>query len=261
MDLDFSGVYPANRDAIDTIAIKFTNADSFNRVFFDNIRSALYGEDLQVCSYLSQMFTINAGTMGNLFWNENEVTVGEVLFYTRTSNDIHAYTDWADDTGWDGPYDVSSGSAITSDPKLYFQFKCVFSSTDHTGIIFPYLYKADGYVIKATYWKLIMAAESTVAFRYKTGYRNFEQPFEDKIYKKVVSVHEGSAGTFDLIADIRTATYTFSAISLTTFPQRWVSNFPASMYGPELSLEWYKNDAEDFKIKQYGIIMEPCPLI
>jgi hypothetical protein len=271
--LDFSLMLPpTDRDAIDTIAFKFTDTTGYNRILFDNIRSGFPNGQVASSIYTSQVFFVNAGTMGNMYWNENlavegAITHGEVLVYTRSgmfldiTGTAPSDTDGGPANAWDGPITEPAGSAIPSLPAKYFQFKVEMSTNDLTGIYFPWLFKADGYVIRATFWKLIIPAESAITFRYKTGYRNFELPFADKIFRKAVSVHKGSVGTFNFIVDVKTSTYTFVAISLTTFPERWVSNLPSTMYGPELSVEWYKNDNADFIIKQYGIIMEPCPLI
>jgi hypothetical protein len=209
-----------------------------------------------------------------MFWNENlavqgAVIHGDVTLWTRSGDflDITGLapsdTDGGVANAWEGPLTEPSGTLIPSLPANYFQFQVRMTTDDSTGIYFPWLYKAEGFVTKATFWKLEVPAESALTFRYQTGYRNFDLPFADKIFRKVVSVHEGE-GTFNLRVYLRpnplVAIHTFT-IDMTVNPNRWVSNFPPTVYGPDISLEWYKNDNEVFNIKQYGITMEPTPLI
>ena len=91
----------------------------------------------------------------------------------------------------------------------------------------------------------------------------------DKIYKKITSMHDGDTGSFDIIAttDLQdeqittdNSPDTFNDIDLTIYGKRWTSNFPSNMYGRELQLEWIKDDLNDFKLKQYGIVIENMPV-
>jgi hypothetical protein len=261
ISLDFSSVADASKNAIIKLGIKFTNTDSFNRLYVDNIRTGRYNGT----SYLSPRYDINAGTLGKIYWNENLDTSGDVTFYTRSSDTSTDFTSFTDDTNWHATTLTNpAGTTIPSTAYRYFQFKAVLVSTDTTGKLFPWLYKADGFVIKFDYYKEASAAETSVEFRYRTGWRNFDLPMDDKIYKKICSIHEGTTGTFNLIVEADkqdTQNYTFSGIDLATYPYRYVSNFTDDMYGKELRLEWYKNDSNDFKIQQYGVLLEDMPLI
>jgi hypothetical protein len=83
----------------------------------------------------------------------------------------------------------------------------------------------------------------------------------DKIYKKLISVHEGTAGivTLSYWLDNQTDPDYVYTIDLAQNPRMWESFFPDTAFGRAISVEWYKNDLEDFKIKQFGalVIMEP----
>ena len=249
--LDFTGV---TKNAIIKLGIKVINADASNIVYIENIRPAI-----TTCSYLSSRFEINAQTMGSMYWNEVLTDYGDIKFYTRTSDSLTAFTSWTDDTGWSAVLTNPAGSLITSSPLKYLQFKVVFTTSDTTGINFPYIYKANGYDIRFTYWKNRAIAENSVEFRYRTGWRNFDEPFYDKIYRKLIALHEGTAGYFDCIIETdmqTTQTKTFSSVPLATYPSRWYTTLPDNMYGKELRLEWYKNDNEDFKLRQFSLSIE-----
>ena len=161
---------------------------------------------------------------------------------------------------------------------MYFQFKVTFESTDTTGKLFPYIYNAGGYNIKWTYWKVSATAETSVEFIYRTGWRNFDQPFDDKIYRKLITLHEGTEGYFtaQLEADENDTQTTFNnnqpypavlepspfqSVSLTQYPNRWYTTLPDYMYGKELRLTIYKNDNYAYRLRQYAVMLEMMGLI
>jgi hypothetical protein len=165
----------------------------------------------------------------------------------------------------------TDGSTVSTDPSdmKFFQFKIVLSATqtqtpDPDYSEFPYLYVNSMYLVQFDYYKTTSPAETSVEFIYRTGYRNFDKPLEDKIYKKIVSIHEGTTGTFNLSYDIDNETgtsYTFGSIALATYPWRWESFFPDSAFGRAIRFQWYKNDMEDFKIKQLASVIQTEPII
>lgn len=171
---------------------------------------------------------------------------------------------------WDGTVakggvglSIPTASSITSTASDFLQFIVVFGSSDTNGIYFPWIYESSGYVIKATYYQVGTAAENAVEWRYRTGYRNYGKILQDKMFKKMVSMHDGDTGALRITADTDvqdTQTHSFD-IDLTTYDKRWTSNFPSTMYGRELRLEWYKNDTNDFILKQYAVVLESMPVI
>lgn len=263
--LDFSGVADADKNAIIKFAIKFTNTDSGNVVYIDNIRLGL-----STATWTSPVLHTTADQFGNMYWNEYLGTYGDVNVYTR-----NASTDaLCQAASWSTALSNPAGSPITStggssDPNdmKYFQFKIVLSSTNTPSYIeFPYLYYANSYVVKFDYYKVQANAETSVEFIYRTGYRNFDKPFEDKVFKKIVSIHEkadtGEAGYFSLSYDIdERSSYTFANISLAQYPYRWESFFPDSAFGREIRYQWYKNDLYDFRIKQVGSVVTTEPIL
>jgi len=344
VSLDFSAVADASKDAIIYLGLKFTNTDSYNEVYIDNIRSAINGTS--IATWASPAYNISAATMGNMMWNENLNTYGgthanTIEIFTRSGSTAAAVTDAtactaeADDekftdvghglvntnrviiggttlpTGiernkmyfvkridddnfyvaltsggatvtyttdgtsvtykkWDGISGNATGlttpsaSAIQSTAADYFQFMVVFTCADTNGVYFPFLFKFGDYAVRFTYYATSTAAEDSISFRYRTGWRNFGDAISDKRYKRITSVHEGDTGSFDILmeSDMQdTQTYTFSGIDLTTYKKRWQSLCPANMYGKDLRLEWRKDDLNEFKLKQYGLMVEKLPMV
>ncbi|KKL92040.1 hypothetical protein LCGC14_1888690, partial [marine sediment metagenome] len=91
--LDFSGLGDSSKNAVDTLALKFTNTDDWNTVYVDNIRTAR-DED---AVYTSQALQLEAGSMGSFYWNENlavvdVTTYGDIEIYTRAAATSAAVT-------------------------------------------------------------------------------------------------------------------------------------------------------------------------
>lgn len=264
IQLDFSGMADAKKNGIGYFAFKFTDTDAYNIVYVDNITTKATN-----ATYLSPRLDIGAGSLGRIYWHENLASVGgttygDVKVYTRGSDTSTDFTTFTDDTGWSAAFTNPAGSDISGETAYrYFQYKIVFSSTN--GLYFPYVYKADGYVVKLEYYKRETVAETSLEFRYRTGWRNFDLPMDDKIYRKLVSIHKGEEYTeYDLIIEADkqdTQEYTFSGINLGTNPYRFITNLPSNMYGKELRLEWYNNDAYKLTIQQFGTMVEVMPLI
>lgn len=267
--LDFSEVADGSKDAIIKLGVKFTNTTTGNIVYIDNIRPAL-----STATWTSPILNTNAGTFGNMYWNETLGTYGEVLVYTKngTLAAIGAASWSTALTTPTGSAIVSTGGSTNPADLAYFQFKIVFTSTDstHDYAEFPYLSKAGGYVAKFDYYTVASTVESSVEFIYRTGYKNFDSPFEDKTFKKIVSVHEGTAGLMTLSYDIdnetgtsygNTAGDTFKDISLVTYPWKWESFFPATAFGRAIRFQYYKDDLNTFKMKQIAVLLEKEPII
>ena len=262
--LDFSGVSDASKDAIIKCAFKFINTDSANIVYIDNIRPAI-----PTATWTSPVLNINAYSFGDMYWNEFLGAYGTVAVYTRNGNTdaLCQAASWGTAlTTPAGSQIISTGGSTDPADMKYFQVKVVLTTTqtqtpDPDYAQFPYLLSESNYVLKFEYYKTFATAETSVEQRYRTGFRNFDQPLMDKIYKKLISVHEGTAGivTLSYWLDNQTDPDYVYTIDLAQNPRMWESFFPDTAFGRAISVEWYKNDLEDFKIKQFGalVIMEP----
>lgn len=256
----------ATKNAITKLGFKFTNTDTGNVVYIDNIRPVA-----STATWTSPVLNINASTLGNIYWNQFLGQYGAINVYTRNASTSSGCSSAI----WSSALTNPAGSPIVStngsgDPvdMQYLQFKVVMTTQqtqipnpDYTQ--FPYLFLGSSYVIKFDYFKAFSAAETAVEFIYRTGYRNFDSPLVDKIYKKIVSIHEGIEGTFDLTYDLDNEegqSYTYT-VDLAQNPHRWESFFPDTAFARSIRFKWYKNDVNDFKIKQIGAVIEEEPVI
>jgi hypothetical protein len=124
----------------------------------------------------------------------------------------------------------------------------------------PRIIKLEGFVIKMTYTQGGTAAEPSVEFIHDVGNRNFDEPMVDKIYKKIALNYETTGGELEVQWTTENATGTFT-IDLTQYPARWESFFPSNAFGRILDIRLYKNDLEDFKIKEIKGLYTPEPMI
>lgn len=198
---------------------------------------------------------LSVGTFGRLYWNLMKFHASDTAqFYVRTGA-TQAATEAA---AWVGPYSEPNGSNILATANLWFQMKVDMTANSTAGS--PKIFFEDGFVIKLTYTKGGNPAEDSVEFIHDTGFRNFDAPMVDKIFKKITLNHLASGG--DLRVDWETEFSSGSfTIDLTANPQRWESFFPDNAFGRKLRLTFYKNDLEDLKIKEAQGLYTPEPTI
>jgi hypothetical protein len=201
--------------------------------------------------------------MVKLWWNESLKGTDDAQLYFRFGSSAAACTS----ASWSSAYSEPNGislSGLTAD--AWVQFKMVLSATD-TIVSNPRIYAASGYVVKFSYSKGGTPAESAVEFIYDVGYRHFDQPMIDKIFKKIMTRHEGTQGDFtvrwearDTFASSTNGSGTFT-VDLATNPGNWASFFPANAMGKDLKIQIYKNDLYDFNLKEVQGVFTPEPLI
>ena len=152
---------------------------------------------------------------------------------------------------------VSSGSPINATVNNFLQYLFEFVAADTTDSM-PTLFYADGYVIKFNYRKSGTVAETAVEFIYATGKMINDEPMVDKIYKRLATEHTAVRGSLDVTWTTDNATNTWS-VDLSRNPNRWVSFFHDNAMGEYLSLRFYKNDLEDFTLREFkGVfVMQP----
>lgn len=206
-------------------------------------------------TYTSEVFNISASAMGSIYWNEQLGTGGDVNVYTRTGATEAACLA----ASWSSALSSPNGSAIASTAAAFFQFKMVLSTTDIT--LTPKIVYQDGYVMKFTYTPGGKVVSTDIPFEIDLGDRNFGFPYIDKIYKKVVLVHEGTLGNVILYWETDEGYSGSFTISLSTYPNRWESFFPSTAYGRNIRFRVYKSDTNDYRVKEILGIWTPRPLI
>jgi len=179
------------------------------------------------------------------------------VFHTRSGATSNACTAAAWSTALTDP----NGSIIASTAAEWFQYKMEFTCATTTANN-PRVYFLDGFVSKYTYQAGATNAETSVNWQYSVGFRNFKEPFLDKIFKKVITVHEGSEGSFTFEWETEnTSTSNTFIIDLTNYTKRWESYFPSTAMGKEINFTMSKNDLYDFRLKEIKGLYSPIPIV
>lgn len=209
-------------------------------------------------SWVSPSAQLSPDTLKTLWWNESLVGTDNILVYIRTgaTQAICQAAAWMPVGGFTNP---NAQSLATITVAIWIQVKVEFSCTDTT-VSNPKLYSADGYLLKFSYSKGAVQAETSVEFIYDIGFRHFEQPAMDKIHQLLISRHEGEFGSFSLYWETENASGTFT-ISLSSNPKRWQSFFPSDAMGKEVKFRVYKNDLYAFRLKELQGYYSPQPLL
>lgn len=160
---------------------------------------------------------------------------------------------------WSAGVTDPNGSSITSTATTWFQIKIEMAANSTSGS--PRLYFTDGYVVKFDYYRGgETLAETNIEFIYDVGFRNFDDPVNDKIFKKITSVHDGTEGNYKILWETEYANGEWE-FALENYPKRWESFFPSNAFGRKIKFKFYKYDAYDFKIKEVGGVYAAEPLI
>lgn len=160
---------------------------------------------------------------------------------------------------WTGAYTDSNGSSISETASTWLQYAILFTCADTT-VSRPQVYFADGYCLRFTYLRGAADAESSVEYIYSIGWRNMDEPDIDKIFKKIITVHEGTQGSLTVQWETENASNSF-VVSLLTYPKRWSSFFHSTAMGQEILLTFYKNDTNDFVLKEIQGVYTPQPML
>jgi hypothetical protein len=199
---------------------------------------------------------LNAGTLLKVFWNATKfVNSDTVSWYFRSGVDQAT----CEAAAW-GTAHTLSGMDILTTANIWVQVKCELTANSTDGS--PRVYYSDGYVLKFSYRIGGSIADQTVEFDYNTGNRNFQQPFVDKIHKKIIVVHQADItdGTYTLYWETENSNNSFT-VDLSTNNKRWESYFHDTAMGRDLSIRIYKNDLLDLKIKEMMGVFTPEPIV
>ena len=156
---------------------------------------------------------------------------------------------------WDGALTNPNGSTITSTANDWFQYLIEMTAAD-TKVSNPKVYFTNGYVVKVDYHAGVTAAETSVNFEYGIGFRNFDEPSLDKVFKKIITKHEGDAGSFTVSWETENSSGSF-VVDLTNDPSYWDSFFQDDAMGKEIDFTISKNDLNSFRISEIKGIYSP----
>ena len=176
---------------------------------------------------------------------------GAAIAYTNTGTTV-VYKEW--ETAASDP----NGTSVVSTAANWFQVLVAFTAVD-TKVTNPQIYLTDGYVVKMNYIRGASTAETAVEFIYKIGFRNFDTPLLDKLFKNIISIHDGSEGSFTIDWETENSSSSFT-IDLNLHSSSWESFFPSDAMGRKISLRIYKNDAYDFELDEIQGLYSPMPV-
>jgi hypothetical protein len=211
-------------------------------------------------TWTSPAMEIKAETLSQMFWNEdiNDPANDDVQFYMKSGATAATCTA---STAWSTVMTNPNGSTIDASANEWVQYKIEFTCADST-VTNPRVYFTDGYVTKYTYLVGAANAESSVNWLYKVGFRNFNEPFIDKIFKKITVVHAGEDGSLGVTWETEnTSSGNIFIVDLTQYKERWDSFFPSTAMGKEINLSLSKNDLYDYRLKEVKGLYSPMPLI
>lgn len=204
-------------------------------------------------TYVSAAVQINAESLGVMIANISKGTGDTVLIYFRTGATKAACEASAFTTT------TASNEVVSTAANVWVQYKVEFTAADTT-VSLPKLYTSDGYMLKFSYRRSGTIAETAVEFIYDTGNLNFDEPLMDKIFKKLVSEHSGTKGSVKVSWETENASGSFT-FDLSRYPKRWQTFFQSTAMGTTVKIRYYKNDLEDFTIKEFKGYLSPLPVV
>lgn len=160
---------------------------------------------------------------------------------------------------WSAALSDPNGEDIASTVDDWIQVKIEMTANSMAGS--PKIYFTNGYLLRFDYYRgSSTMAETDVEFIYRFGFRNFDAPMLDKIFKKITSIHDGDSGNVTLEWETEYANGSF-IFALENYPNRWESFFPSNAFGRKIDFTIYKNDANDFTLKELQGAYSPQPNI
>lgn len=221
--------------------------------------SSIESDALTSGTWTSPGMQLNPESLKTLSWNESLVGADDIVVSIRTAATLAglAGATWYPVAG--GFTNPNNQSLSTITVGIWVQYKIDFTAADTT-VSNPKVYSADGFLTKITYSKGATQVESSVELIYDFGFRNFNVPAVDKIFQKLVVVHEGTDGNFQVFWETENASGNFT-ISLPSNPEKWSSFFPSTAMGTSMKLKIYKNDLYPFKLKEIQGFYASQPLL
>ena len=198
---------------------------------------------------------INAESMAQMFWNEDidDVVNDDIIFHTRSGVSEAACLAAPYSVGLTDP----NGSDIVTVADNWFQYKIEFTALD-TILNNPRVFFSNAYVVRYTYEKGDVIAETAVNWVYSIGLREFDTPLQDKSFKKFHTIHEGLDGTLNIKWTTNNNTNDFM-IDISAFPRRWESYFQDTAIGREINFTLSKNDLCPFRLSEIKGIYSEFP--
>jgi len=208
-------------------------------------------------SWTSPSQQIDAESLNKVYWNESitATATDNILIHTRTGATKTA----CEAASWSSALSDPNGSEIASTANVWIQYKIEFTADD-TKNDNPKVYFTNAFVVRYTYEKGATNAETSVNHLYEFGFRNFDSPMQDKFFKKIGTVHEGTQGSFTFSWETNISDDSFE-VSLASHPERWESFFHDTARGEEINFSIAKNDLFPFRLSELKGVYSEAPMI
>lgn len=198
--------------------------------------------------YVSDIITLGASALDKLYWHETiPATGGDVVFYLRGGS-TPALCRAA---SWTGPHTDPSGSDISSDhPNAYMQYniRITTDNIDHT----PTVYTTGGYTVKMTFDMEGTTTETTVPFRWRSGWTDLRYPGYIKSLTRIYvyySYAENEAGTITFKFENFNGDYDEFEIDTLANPDSYTEAFTGGKFtGDQFRLDITETSLNDLRI-------------
>jgi hypothetical protein len=158
---------------------------------------------------------------------------------------------------WDLNVDMDP---VVSSANVWIQYLLAFTATDTT-VTNPRIFSSDLYMLRFFYERGGVIAETSVDFVYDTGFLNFDQPMQDKLYNKINIWHEGSGSyTFNWFTEFSSDSMNVD-MDVAPNTMRWDSFFQDTAFGRRLRASITKSDLLPLTVKEISGLYIPEPNI
>lgn len=207
-------------------------------------------------SYTSEVLDLGASSFDKLYWNENNNIYGDVEFYIRSSTDATACLS----ATLSSAITNSAGSDISSiTANRYVQY---IASMSTSNIAYsPYLYKANNYVVKLTYFKESATVETTIPMRWTSGWIQLAPGYKVTLKKIDMYYESDSIGTFTTTFTNWSGKTNSWEINLATNPSHCEKYFTGGKFlADAFTIDFQESSLNNFKIKKMSLIYDVEPL-
>lgn len=204
-------------------------------------------------TYISQFLTLNATSLGKLYWNESIPSQGgDFEFFVRsgptTTDTLIA--------PWSGPYTDATGSdlsAASTDTLTQYKIEATADNIKFS----PNLISGGGYVVKLTYNKAKANSEDSIPFKWSSGIDFLKAPGYNKELTYLEAEFEGEGEFVVKFTNEFGDTDSFT-IDMDTYTDGYYKGafLGGKFVAKRIRVEVTKNDLSDFVLKRLGVIYD-----
>lgn len=210
--------------------------------------------------YTSQHLSFSGNKFDKLYWNEYiPIVGGNVDFYLRTGADVAA----CNAAAWQGPFSSPTGSDISAvKADSVFQYK-INMSTDNIEYS-PNIYMSDNYVVRLTYSRAKTTTETSIDFKWVSGWMNIKPGYKVTL-RKIYVYYDWDAnydGTLNITWENDEGDTDVFPINLKTYPKKYFEYFTGGgLTGETFRYTISETSVHPLKIKSMFVVFTLEPLV